>query len=297
MIDFHPITADDSEWASPILKSGRYMCCAFSFVTQFMWSLSYKTDIALYKGSVALRSESSDALWYLWPVGEGDPKEIIEDFCRDASANGKEMVLYSMALEDKDKLEEWFPGKFEISTSRNDSDYIYEQADLATLAGRRFQKKRNHVSRFIRENPDWEFHFLTAETLPQVRAFNDAWSQLDGNREDAGVQEEHRAIDLLFDNFDKLDIQGGYITAGGRIVAFSMGSAVSESVFDTNVEKGLYEVTGSYNIINREMAARVCSSYQLINREDDVGEEGLRKAKLSYNPAIIEPKYQARRRG
>lgn len=297
MIDFHPITADDSKWASPILRSGRYMCCAFSFVTQFMWSLSYKTDIALHKGSVALRSESGPDYWYLWPVGEGDAREIIEDFREDARANGKGMVLYSVTLEDKDRIEEWFPGQFEISTNRDDSDYLYEQTDLATLGGRRFQKKRNHVSRFIRENPDWEFHRLTQESLAEVRAFNDAWSQLDGNREDAGVQDEHRAIDLLFDNFEKLDMQGGYITAGGRIVAYSMGSAVNQWVFDTNVEKGLYEVTGSYNIINREMAAQVCEGFKLINREDDVGDEGLRTAKLSYNPAIIEPKYQARWRG
>ena len=297
MIEFHPITADDSAWASPILRKGSYLCCAYSFVTQFMWSKVFTTDIALHKGSVVFRSVTGSEFSYLWPVGEGDPREIIQDCIEDAKQHNMGVRLYSVTLEDKHRLEEWFPNQFEISTSRDDSDYIYEQADLANLAGRRFQKKRNHVSRFIRENPDWEFHLLTAESLPEVRAFNDFWSQLDGNKEDAGVQDEHRCIDLLFDNFEKLDLRGGYITAGGRIVAFSMGSAVNENVFDTNVEKGLYEVTGSYNIINREMAAQVCKDFKLINREDDVGDEGLRTAKLSYNPAIIEPKYQARWQG
>ena len=106
-----------------------------------------------------------------------------------------------------------------ITSDRDDYDYIYEQANLAELPGRRFQKKRNHVSRFIRENPDWQFHPLTKEDLPAIRAFNDAWSQLYENKDNPGIQTEHTSIELLFDNFDKLDLRGGYVTAGGRIVA------------------------------------------------------------------------------
>ena len=98
---------------------------------------------------------------------------------------------------------------------------------------------------------------------------------------------------MVFDHYTELPIEGGYITAGGRIVAYSFGSAINDRIFDTNVEKALYEVNGAYNIINREMARQVCAGYEMINREDDVGSEGLRKAKLSYNPIIIEPKYRA----
>ena len=203
------------------------------------------------------------------------------------------MYLYSVTLEAKTQLEEWYPGKFTITSDRDDYDYIYEQANLAELPGRRFQKKRNHVSRFIRENPDWQFHPLTKEDLPAIRAFNDAWSQLYENKDNPGIQTEHTSIELLFDNYDKLDLRGGYVTAGGRIVAFSFGSPINDRVFDTHVEKALYDVTGAYNIINREMARNVCTGFDLINREDDVGDEGLRAAKLSYNPDIIEPKYLA----
>ncbi len=149
------------------------------------------------------------------------------------------------------------------------------------------------MSRFIRENPDWEFHAITEESLPLVRQFNREWAALADNKDDPGIQMEHEAIEMVFDHYTELPIEGGYITAGGRIVAYSFGSAINDRIFDTNVEKALYEVNGAYNIINREMARQVCAGYEMINREDDVGSEGLRKAKLSYNPIIIEPKYRA----
>ena len=293
MIEFHPITAEDARWAVPVMQKNSYLHCGFSFITQYMWSPFFNTHIAKFKDWVVIRSEVKGEFFYLWPVGEGPLKEAIDACIEDAKAHGKKMKLFSISQENKDILEELYPGEFEITCNRDDADYIYEQADLAGLAGRRFQKKRNHVSRFIRENPDWQFHLLKKEDLPKIREFNDAWSQLDGNAENKGIQDEHACIEMLFENFDKLDLRGGYITAGGRIVAYSMGSVINSRVFDTNVEKGLYNVTGSYNIINREMAAHVCADFELINREDDVGDEGLRTAKLSYNPAIIEPKYLA----
>ncbi|WP_418718929.1 DUF2156 domain-containing protein [Candidatus Allofournierella merdipullorum] len=294
MIEFHPISIDDFAWAAPIMRSSNYMCCGYSFVTQFMWSHAYNTHIAKYDDWVLIRSDVGDTCYYLWPAGKGgDERKAIETMERDAERIGRPMYLYSVTLEAKTRLEEWYPGKFTITSDRADYDYIYEQANLAELPGRRFQKKRNHVSRFIRENPDWQFHPLTKEDLPAIRAFNDAWSQLYENKDNPGIQTEHSSIELLFDNFDKLDLRGGYVTAGGRIVAFSFGSPINDRVFDTHVEKALYDVTGAYNIINREMARNVCAGFDLINREDDVGDEGLRAAKLSYNPDIIEPKYLA----
>ena len=134
---------------------------------------------------------------------------------------------------------------------------------------------------------------VQSDDLPAIREFNNAWCQLYENKDNPGIQTEHESIELLFKYFDRLDLRGGYVTAGGRIVAFSFGSPINDRVFDTHVEKALYDVTGAYNIINREMARNVCAGFDLINREDDVGDEGLRTAKLSYNPDIIEPKYLA----
>ena len=293
MLNFKLIEPQDSEWLVPLLHASGYMTSTYSFVTLYMWSKAYNTQVAAFGDHAIARSDRDGTLRYLYPAGHGDEKEAVDAIIQDIRQQGKPAFLYGVSVEAKQRLEQWYPGLFEIEAARGDYEYIYDRAELAELPGKKFQKKRNHVSRFVRENPDWEFHPLTSEAVPQVRQFNREWASMPDNREDEGIQTEHQAIEMLFDHFDQLPLEGGYITAGGRIVAFSFGSAINERIFDTNVEKALYEVNGAYNIINREMARQVCGRYEMINREDDVDSEGLRKAKLSYNPVIIEPKYRA----
>lgn len=293
MLTFKEIEPKDAEWVRPLLHASGYMTSTYSFVTLYMWSKAYNTQVAKCGDHVIARSDRDGWLRYLYPAGHGDEKDAVDAMIADAKEQGKPAMLYGVSVEAKQRLEQWYPDLFTIEAVRDDYEYIYDRQELAELPGKKFQKKRNHVSRFIRENPDWQFHPLTSEAVPAVRQFNNEWAAMDENKDDPGIQMEHEAIEMLFEHFDELPLEGGYITAGGRIVAFSFGSAINDRIFDTNVEKGLYEVTGSYNIINREMARVVCEKYQMINREDDVGSEGLRKAKLSYNPIIIEPKYRA----
>ena len=293
MIDFHPVTAADGLWAQPLLWQSGYASCEFSFVNIFMWSHVYHTRIARFENRVIARSESEGAYQYLYPAGSGDERAALAAILRDAEEAGRRLVLFSVPPDAVPRLEGWFPGVFRFEDARDDYDYLYDPRELAELPGRKFQKKRNLCSRFERDNPDWQFRPLTPDALPAVRRFNNAWCRLYDNRDDAGIAAEHRAIELVFRHYGELGLKGGYITAGGRIVAFSFGSAINAEVFDTHVEKALYDVTGAYNIINREMARAFCGGCRWINREDDVGEEGLRQAKLSYNPARLEPKWLA----
>ena len=293
MIDFHPVTAADGLWAQPLLWQSGYASCEFSFVNIFMWSHVYHTRIARFGNRVIARSESEGAYHYLYPAGSGDERAALAAILRDAEEAGRRLVLFSVPPDAVPRLEGWFPGVFRFEDARDDYDYLYDPRELAELPGRKFQKKRNLCSRFERDNPDWQFRPLTPDALPAVRRFNNAWCRLYDNRDDAGIAAEHRAIELVFRHYGELGLKGGYITAGGRIVAFSFGSAINAEVFDTHVEKALYDVTGAYNIINREMARAFCGGCRWINREDDVGEEGLRQAKLSYNPARLEPKWLA----
>ena len=293
MIDFHPVTAADGLWAQPLLWQSGYASCEFSFVNIFMWSHVYHTRIARFENRVIARSENEGAYHYLYPAGSGDERAALAAILRDAEEAGRRLVLFSVPPDAVPRLEGWFPGVFRFEDARDDYDYLYDPRELAELPGRKFQKKRNLCSRFERDNPDWQFRPLTPDALPAVRRFNNAWCRLYDNRDDAGIAAEHRAIELVFRHYGELGLKGGYITAGGRIVAFSFGSAINAEVFDTHVEKALYDVTGAYNIINREMARAFCGGCRWINREDDVGEEGLRQAKLSYNPARLEPKWLA----
>lgn len=294
MLTFHEVTAEDGRWAQPLLWQSGYCSCEYSFVNIFMWSHVYHTSIARYGDWVVARSEGPSSLHYLFPAGHGDEKAVLGEIIQDAHAMGKRLVLFSLSDAAKLRLESYFPGVFCFEDARDDYDYLYSAEELALLPGKKFQKKRNHVSRFIKDNPDWQFHPITPDSMQAIRRFNNEWCNLYDNRDDAGIAAEHRAIELAFRHYDSLGLKGGYVTAGGRIVAFSFGSPINAQVFDTHVEKALYDVNGAYNIINREMAKAFCTGCQYINREDDVGEEGLRTAKLSYNPVRLERKWLAR---
>ncbi|MFV0412296.1 MAG: DUF2156 domain-containing protein [Oscillospiraceae bacterium] len=289
---FHDITPEDGRWARPLLAANGYKSCEYAFVNVYMWNRVYHSKIARFEDFVVARSEGK-RLHYLYPAGNGDVEKALEAILQDAQEAGKTPILFSLTEEAKATVEQLYPGRFHFEMPRGESDYIYLASDLAELPGKKFQKKRNHCSRFERGNPGWQFHEITPDSIAAIAAFNNEWCNLYDNREDEGIAEEHRAIELALRHYDELCLKGGYIAVDGRIVAFSFGSPLGSDMFVTHVEKALYDVAGAYNIINREMARRFCSGYTYINRENDVDEEGLREAKLSYQPVQIEHKYTA----
>lgn len=289
---FHDIKAEDGRWARPLLENHGYHSCEYSFVNIYMWSRIYQSKIARFEDFVIARSEGR-RLHYLYPAGNGNVLHAVEAILADAAEVGKTPILFSLTETEKNRLEKHYPGKFVYDMPRGESDYVYLASDLADLPGKKFQKKRNHCSRFERSYPNWEFYEITPDAMEPLRAFNNRWCNLYDNRGDEGIEEEHKAIERACRHYDELKLKGGYITVDGEIVAFSFGSPLGEDMFVTHVEKALYDVSGAYNIINREMARRFCTGYKYINRENDVDEEGLREAKLSYQPVFLEHKYTA----
>ena len=294
---FSDITPEDGRWARPLLEANGSRSCEYSFVNIYMWKRVYKTKIAHFEDFLISRNgvtrNDIDRLHYLFPAGTGNIKKAIDAILLDAEELGREMMLFSLTEKEKDQMEDLYPGRFTYNSPRGESDYIYLASDLAGLPGKKYQKKRNHCSRFERDNPNWEFHEITPEAMQEVCEFNNTWCNLYDNRGDEGIAEEHLAIEQACRHYDELRLKGGYITIGERVVAFSFGSPLGADMFVTHVEKALYDVSGAYAVINREMARHFCEGYKYINRENDVDGNGLREAKLSYHPAFLEHKYTA----
>jgi hypothetical protein len=289
---FHEIQPEDARWARPLLEAGGYKSCEFAFVNIYMWSRIYHSKIARFENFVIARSEGR-RLHYLYPAGNGEVEAALDAVLRDAREDGRDPIIFSLDEAGRERLEKHCPGRFRFEKPRAEADYIYLSADLAELPGRKYQKKRNHCSRFERQYPDWSFKEITPDAMGAVSAFNNRWCQLYDNRGDEGIAEEHRAIELACRHYDELKLKGGYLTVNGEVLAFSFGSALGPEMFVTHVEKALYDIPGAYAVINREMARAFCGGYLYINRENDVGEEGLREAKQSYHPVLLEEKYTA----
>ena len=291
MLNFRQIEIDDYEKVSQIFMESGIENCEHCFATMLVWSKRHDIQIAVEENTVFMRSYGKEHVWYLYPRGDMDKLQAIEKIIRDAG--DKKISIYGIDEANAIFLREKFGDILNVEEDRNGSDYLYKTEDLATLQGKNYQKKRNHVSRFIRENPDYKFIKITGENTAVAKEYITQWCEKYNTENTWDLVSEQRGINQLLDNFDKLQLMGAMIETGDNIVAVSIAAAISDKMVDVLVEKAWHDVTGAYAIINRDFAANCFSGFELINREDDMGLENLRKAKLSYFPYEIRKKYLA----
>lgn len=286
MLNFKEPQIEDKPIADKILYPLGYRLCEYCFGDLFIWRKVYHTEIAFEDGYMYVRFMQGDKRFYLFPAGFGDLEKAIRNIYDEAKAEGTEFKLACVTPEMKAELEEAFPGKFEYEPVRDSFDYIYNASDLITLAGRKFHSKRNHVTRF-QNLGNWSYEAVTPDNLALCKKMSDEWCEINGCTMNLGLKSESCAVKQAFDHFEELGLSGGMLILDGRVVAFSMGQKLCNDTFIVHIEKAFSDVEGAYTMINKEFAAHNCGDYVYINREDDAGDEGLRKAKLSYHPAIL----------
>ncbi len=231
------------------------------------------------------------SICYHYPIGEKNQCRVVERLIEDARRNNYEMCMIC----EQNNLPASCIEQFELSQRRDFFDYLYLREDLQLLKGKKYQPKRNHINKFS-SLYDWHFELLTPQNASKCLEFEDLWiedalSRAPEYKED--YLSERKVITYLLENIETLGIFGGIIKVGERIVAFSLGSAINRDTFDTHIEKADRNFDGAFTIINREMAVHIPENFVYINREEDLGLEGLRKAKLSYHPLRMIEKYVA----
>jgi hypothetical protein len=153
--------------------------------------------------------------------------------------------------------------------------------------------KRNHINRFIEHHRDWRYETLSKANFDDVRRMNTLWCIQNGCAEDLAISEEYCAVESAIRHYDELGLSGGLIRTGGKVVAFSIGDPLNEDTFLIHFEKAFADVQGAYQMINQQFVQHHCMDYKYVDREEDAGVEGLRRAKLSYHPVLIAEKYTA----
>lgn len=294
MIDFHRLNFAQKEEYEKILFACPPRGCEYDFANLYLWG---RQEAAFLHGCVAFFSHFYGRSVYPYPIGSGDRRAVLEEILQDAKDRGIPCRLAGLTEADKEELERWFPGKFHLSSSRDSFDYVYAIDDLADLKGRKFQKKRNHVNRFRAEHPNYEVIPLTVCNLPMAQHMVNDWF-MKRMREDphGDYLLENIALVRAFQNYAALGMDGILLLDGGKVLAVTMGSRMAPDTFDIHFEKALEDVDGAYTAVNQEFARYLRLKYpdvQYLDREDDMGLEGLRKAKLSYNPHHLVEKYHA----
>lgn len=292
MLDFQELEIDKIPIYKQYYDYTNAVGCEFNFVSGYLWSSEYMLRVTFYDDTLIKAYFRDDGkVWgYCLPSGK-NVKGAAEAALRDARERGQEPMFGYLSKSERDKLEELFPGQFRFERSDDTQDYIYLTRDLAELEGKRFHAKRNHISRFYREYPDAVFAPLDEGNLSDALRVMELWCA--ENDLDPDEHGEYAVLCEALNHFRKLEMRGAVLYVNEKPVAMTLGSEISDACFDINFEKALRGYNGSYAVINNEFA-KTLTVYKYINREEDLGLEGLRKSKLSYNPVIIYDRFEAK---
>ncbi len=294
MIDFHRVTLQDKDWIEKRIKESENKSCEYCFGSIFGYDAVMKIYVAEYEGCLVTKCVLSDGfISYCCPVGDGDIQKALDAVIEDAEKSGAKSDIFGMSEKTAIAFNEKYAGKYEAVPDRDSFDYVYLSSDLSSLTGKKYQPKRNHISYFNR-NYEWTYEKITAENIPDCLEMSRQWLQESTSDSKDDLENELKIITRVFENYDALGFTGGLIRVGKKVVAYTMGEPLSDVMFCVHFEKAFADIRGAYPIINQQFVKNELSRYTYVNREDDVGAENLRKAKLSYHPAFMIEKYSVR---
>ena len=293
IIPFRPVTAADADVLRSFTMESKCMNCDMNVANICAWQFLYHTEFAVVEGFLLLRFVTDGHVTYMKPIGKGDLQHVLQLLAEDARSLGDSLRVACVCPCAQALMEESAPGAFAFESQRERADYIYLREKLVTLSGKKLQPKRNHISKFKRLYPNYEYRPLTADLVPQCLQLAEAWCSGADCREQRAALAEQRMMAYALSHMEALHITGGTLFVEGQMVAFTFGAPINGEAFDVCVEKADTSYEGAYTMINHEFVSRLPEQYTYINREEDLGLEGLRKAKLSYYPELILDKMTA----
>lgn len=291
MLNFKLIEKNEIEYFKQFYDYSEAFGCDLNLLNAYLWRNEYNIKFAVFEDTLIKAYFNDDGtVWgYCMPTGR-NVKKALEQIFIDAQERGQTVHIVMLTNAQRALLESIFPSKFEFVRSPENQDYIYLTKDLVMLAGKKFHAKRNHISRFYRTYPDTRFETIDDSNEQDALLVVRNWC--DENGYNPKGYEELSVIKEALGMRREFGLSGAVLYVDDKPVAMTLGSEISDKVFDINFEKALREYDGVYAVINNEFA-KTLTGYEYINREEDMGIEGLKKSKLSYNPVIILDRFNA----
>lgn len=275
------------------------VCSEYTFTNLFAWIKTYDYRLSRLNDALIIRKKTKDVVSFLQPLWTDDPLTAVlscRDFLMDSSKTSEPFLVVERVCEDVAEMIQQKADTFGlvVRPHRDDFDYLYEIKDLVELSGRRYHKKRHHLNTFIKAHK-YEYIPLGSQTssefLQECQLFADRWCNEKECEKDTGLASEECAVSRMLAFFHVLGLKGGVIRINGEIVALTLAEALNPNTLVIHVEKAMSGVAGLYQAINWEFLRRDGGGYKYVNREQDLGVDGLRQAKLSYHPVKLVKKY------
>lgn len=289
-VQFKRTELEDRELMHSYFRKYPSRSCERTFANSLLWSRHYPVKFAVIEDALVFRSTGHGEA-YTFPTGKSeDVKRALDFLMADTEKRGIPFVLYHITQKQFEQIDAWYPDRFEIEFDRDIADYIYESEKLATLSGKKLHAKRNHINKFKATHQNWSYETMSEDNLEECFQMALKWRNENNCDEDHEKNAEMCVTLNSLRLFKELELTGGILRIDGEIVAFTIGEELCEDTFVVHIEKAFADIQGAYPMINQQFVEHECRKYKYINREEDTGAEGLRKAKLSYRPVFLEEK-------
>lgn len=292
-IDFRPVSLEEKEVFEIYATKNRLKSCEFSFANIFCWRSLYDTKIAFVDGFLLTRFNlnASSQLAYMDPLSldnEPDYGKILPLIAQDSELNGASLHFFINTDNFLDYLKS--NTSYAFYEAQHLNDYVYLRDDLSGLVGKKYQPKRNFVNQF-KTSYNFDYQIISSANIAQLEQFVQEWYSHKASSITT-FSYERKALFEALNNFDRLNLFGVLLRVDGKVIAFSLGSALCDDTFCVHYEKAGSQFKGAYAMINQLLASSLAPNFKHINREEDMGIDGLRKAKRSYHPTHFHKKYQ-----
>ena len=283
---FHPFTLEDQPKLAPYYAANTQPSCEYAFANNFLWAQHYHNTWTELEGCLVLCYPGEGPAYTILP-GSGNPKAAILALRQQAKVQGVSLRL-EVSRRQWELLQDWFPGEVHCTFNPDFGEYLYETAALQQMSGKKLHSKKNFINRFDREHT-WCYQPITKENKEECLEMLALWEQ---NRSHQQLSETTALDELKIDRtaltlLEPLGLTGGLLRAEGQVVGLSLGEPVGGNTFVIHVEKAFPWIPGAYPRLVREFARHAAAGYPYLNREEDLGVEGLRRSKQSYRPCGI----------
>ena len=294
-MQFNQVTLADKAMFNSFLQGRKQQLITYCFSSFYLWRNWDPYSWAIVEDALVVKSNYNNLDTICVPIAADDAAVLraTEAMIKDYQQAGKEFIISEVSADAWRFYEQHWPGRFVAEDYREGANYIYLQSDLAHLPGKKFDAKRNQINRFKRNYPDYQLLPITRELVDGCKEELNIWMSRHDSKDHELQQEYQGSVDAL-DHLEELDCEGAALLIGNKVRAFTIGEPLNDDTYCIHIEKGDINIPGVYQAINCFYAREYTEGYQYINRAEDMGAEGLRKAKSSYNPCRMEHKYYLR---
>ena len=293
MLEFRTLQLSDREWVQTALDKSGFWGCEYSFANNLAWRRAADTKYARLDDFYICASFDTDDKIpdFYYPSGEGDLKKVFSEMADTAHSMNVPLRIIGVTDRTMPLLRSLYGDSFEAQPYPDGFDYIYETKDLIELPGKKYHQKRGHLAQFRKTYANYSFSVMTPDDYDECIAMSARFYNEKHGYTDRSSVAEQFAIHTYFSHFDELMLKGGVLRVEGKLAGFSIGERLTDDMFITHIEKADINYKGVYTALMQAFTAEFAAGYRYINREEDLGIEGLRRAKRACRPVFMLEKY------